>query len=215
MPVARRGGSHPEATQTRRSGTRTRREPKEQHSHEDGRRAFNHSWQRFEILPHGDDLRVLGGGIGEQACLTASGATELGNVTNVPTMKAKPPPTRACGIRWVRANVRVHARAQPGASWLPGAERSRQGPSRTAIRLTPRGGKVLSAARTIVIQLEERRLEALGGPESDRSVALKESLLALLRDADTTATPRRSRKAKKRRTAARRSSTRRAVWSQL
>lgn len=79
------------------------------------------------------------------------------------------------------------------------------------LRLTPRGDKVLSAARTIVVQLEERRLEALGGHESDRSVALKESLLALLRDADTTATPRRSRKAKKRRAPARRSSTRRAV----
>jgi DNA-binding MarR family transcriptional regulator len=74
-------------------------------------------------------------------------------------------------------------------------------PRALQLNLTARGIKVVTAARTIVVQLEHRRLAALGGPGSDRSVGFKESLLTLLRVADMTApAPHASPKAKKRTT---------------
>jgi DNA-binding MarR family transcriptional regulator len=76
------------------------------------------------------------------------------------------------------------------------------------LRLTPLGIRVVQQARKIVVELEERRLAALGGRESNRSVALKESLRTLLGDAATVATaPQTSAGSRKRRTATRSRST--------
>jgi MarR family transcriptional regulator, organic hydroperoxide resistance regulator len=72
-------------------------------------------------------------------------------------------------------------------------------PRALQLSLTPRGLKVLKAARKIVVQLEERRLAVLGGHDSHRSTAFKESLLTLFIDAaaTTSAPPTRHRPAAK------------------
>ena len=51
------------------------------------------------------------------------------------------------------------------------------------LSITDRGHQVVSAARTKVLELEERRLEPLGGSGSRRSAELRETLLDLLRRA--------------------------------
>jgi DNA-binding MarR family transcriptional regulator len=53
------------------------------------------------------------------------------------------------------------------------------------LAVTDHGLQVVTAARTKVLQLEARRLEPLGGHRSPRSAELRETLLALLRHAQT------------------------------
>ncbi|MGH9159928.1 MAG: MarR family winged helix-turn-helix transcriptional regulator [Vicinamibacteraceae bacterium] len=84
-------------------------------------------------------------------------------------------------------------------------------PRALQLGLTPRGVKVLRAARKIVVQLEQQRLAVLGGHESRGSVALRESLVALLRDASTTSPAPRPSANAKRRTSARQRPTRDVV----
>jgi DNA-binding MarR family transcriptional regulator len=60
---------------------------------------------------------------------------------------------------------------------------SKDDPRALQLALTPRGVEVVTAARVIVVELEARRLAALGGRGSERSVALQEALLALLQHA--------------------------------
>jgi DNA-binding MarR family transcriptional regulator len=53
-------------------------------------------------------------------------------------------------------------------------------PRALQLALTARGVEVVTAARAIVVQLDARRLAALGGSGSERSTVLKDALLALL-----------------------------------
>jgi DNA-binding MarR family transcriptional regulator len=53
------------------------------------------------------------------------------------------------------------------------------------LSLTPRGIAVVTAARRIVVDLEARRLAALGGAGSERTAQFKAALVDLLRQADT------------------------------
>jgi DNA-binding MarR family transcriptional regulator len=50
--------------------------------------------------------------------------------------------------------------------------------------VTPEGVRTVEAARTEVVRLEEQRLAPLGGRASEQSIALREALHLLLRDAD-------------------------------
>jgi DNA-binding MarR family transcriptional regulator len=71
-------------------------------------------------------------------------------------------------------------------------ERSRNPADPRAFRLslTGRGLEVVTAARRVVVDLEEQRLAALGGSSSERATQLKEALVDLLRQAgDTTGAP--------------------------
>lgn len=56
-------------------------------------------------------------------------------------------------------------------------------PRAVQLSLTPRGVETVTAARAVVRRLDEERLEALGGIDSERATALREALLELLRDA--------------------------------
>lgn len=49
------------------------------------------------------------------------------------------------------------------------------------LRVTDRGVRVVTAARATVLNLEEQRLVPLGGPSSQQSLHLRETLLVLLR----------------------------------
>jgi DNA-binding MarR family transcriptional regulator len=51
------------------------------------------------------------------------------------------------------------------------------------LSLTDRGVQVVTAGRAEVLQLEEQRLAPLGGPQSQPSIELRETLLTLLRHA--------------------------------
>lgn len=80
-------------------------------------------------------------------------------------------------------------------------ERRTSGDDPRALRLalTARGVEVVTAARRIVVELEARRLAALGGRGSTEAAALEDALLTLLRHAPdseggatASSTPRRS-----------------------
>jgi DNA-binding MarR family transcriptional regulator len=58
------------------------------------------------------------------------------------------------------------------------------------LHVTARGVEVVTAAREKVIELEDRRLAPLGGRRSEQSVALRDTLLTLLRHAEATNTER-------------------------
>jgi DNA-binding MarR family transcriptional regulator len=58
------------------------------------------------------------------------------------------------------------------------------------LQVTARGVEVVTAAREKVIELEDRRLAPLGGRRSEQSVALRDTLLRLLRHAEATNTER-------------------------
>jgi DNA-binding MarR family transcriptional regulator len=49
------------------------------------------------------------------------------------------------------------------------------------LAITDRGAEVVTAARAIVVELDEQRLAPLGGPSSRRSAELKKTLLTLLK----------------------------------
>jgi DNA-binding MarR family transcriptional regulator len=49
------------------------------------------------------------------------------------------------------------------------------------LSITDRGVEVVTAARAIVVEIEQQRLEALGGSDSRRSAQLRAALLTLLR----------------------------------
>jgi MarR family transcriptional regulator, organic hydroperoxide resistance regulator len=53
------------------------------------------------------------------------------------------------------------------------------------LSLTRRGVEVVTAARRIVVDLDTRRLAALGGPGSERTSQFKDALVDLLHQADT------------------------------
>src|SRR5919201_2568918 len=55
------------------------------------------------------------------------------------------------------------------------------------LRITDRGVAAVEAGRAVVLSLEERRLGPLGGRLSQASLALHDTLLALLRRAEATA----------------------------
>jgi DNA-binding MarR family transcriptional regulator len=55
------------------------------------------------------------------------------------------------------------------------------------VRITERGMQAVTAARAVVLALEDQRLEPLGGRLSQASLALHDALLALFRQADATA----------------------------
>lgn len=68
-------------------------------------------------------------------------------------------------------------------------------PRALALTLTRRGDEAVAGGRAIVSELEERRLAVLGGPDSERSAALQEVLLMLLRDVEVAdALPAESRR---------------------
>lgn len=82
---------------------------------------------------------------------------------------------------------------------------SRDDPRALLLALTARGVKVVTAARRIVVELEARRLAALGGRSSTEAAALEDALLTLLRHAPdskrgtaASSTPRRSAKPERR-----------------
>jgi DNA-binding MarR family transcriptional regulator len=58
------------------------------------------------------------------------------------------------------------------------------------LTVTARGVEVVTAAREKVIELEDRRLAPLGGRGSERSAALRDTLLTLLRHAEAMTTER-------------------------
>jgi DNA-binding MarR family transcriptional regulator len=58
----------------------------------------------------------------------------------------------------------------------------RDDPRALQLALTAHGVKVLTAARKIVVELEERRLAVIGGHHSRRSGEFKGTLVALLRE---------------------------------
>jgi DNA-binding MarR family transcriptional regulator len=68
-------------------------------------------------------------------------------------------------------------------------ERNPADPRAFRLSLTKSGVDVVTAARRIVLDLEEQRLAALGGSSSERAAQLKEALLDLLRQADEAAAP--------------------------
>src|ERR687892_113916 len=71
------------------------------------------------------------------------------------------------------------------------------------LHVTARGVEVVTAAREKVIELEDRRLAPLGGRLSERSVALRDTLLTLLRHAEAMNTNRDDEPAARQRSAAR------------
>jgi DNA-binding MarR family transcriptional regulator len=55
-------------------------------------------------------------------------------------------------------------------------------PRALQLAVTVDGNRLLTAARKIVIELEERRLAGIGGQRSRRSIEFKETLIVLLKD---------------------------------
>jgi MarR family transcriptional regulator, organic hydroperoxide resistance regulator len=58
----------------------------------------------------------------------------------------------------------------------------RDDPRALQLTVTATGIRVLTAARKIVVELEERRLAVIGGQRSRRSIEFKETLIVLLRE---------------------------------
>ena len=59
-------------------------------------------------------------------------------------------------------------------------------PRANQLSLTDRGDEVRAAGRRVVLELEEQRFAALGGPSSPRAAEFKEALTCLLREARQT-----------------------------